>query len=267
METNALKIADFVKTSKRIICVKENDSLQKAVTLMMTYNYSQLPVISKSAQSFDLYPKKDDVVGFISWKTIGQTLTLTPEINLVEQCMRDNFQKVKSSAKLVDVTELIFEHDFVFVQNEYNQIYNVFTKEAMGKIYYKKGRQYILLEQIERDIRTILARLDLKKAALNCKLNCDMDNLELTDLSFGDYDRLLANKDNWGELKLNIDRAIFLSKLSEIRIIRNKIMHFREHNLSEEEQKNLENMSSFFRNLLKSFKPKIIKKEERSSSV
>jgi len=54
METNALKIADFVKTSKRIICVKENDSLQKAVTLMMTYNYSQLPVISKSAQSFDL---------------------------------------------------------------------------------------------------------------------------------------------------------------------------------------------------------------------
>ena len=71
------------------------------------------------------------------------------------------------------------------------------------------------------------------------------------DLTLGGYCRLLENKDNWGSLGLNIDRAEFVKHLDEVRRIRNDVMHFNPDGLSDDETKKLRDIARFFENLVR----------------
>jgi hypothetical protein len=49
---------------------------------------------------------------------------------------------------------------------------------------------------------------------------------DITDLTFGEYVRLLEHPKIWAKLQSQIDRAVLTRLLEEIRVIRNEIMHF-----------------------------------------
>jgi hypothetical protein len=48
----------------------------------------------------------------------------------------------------------------------------------------------------------------------------------VSDLTIGEYIRLLENGDRWEKLGLSIDRVTFCRELDLVRNIRNDIMHF-----------------------------------------
>jgi hypothetical protein len=48
----------------------------------------------------------------------------------------------------------------------------------------------------------------------------------ISDLSFGEYLRLLEKDDRWAKLGLSLDRKTFCNNLDEVRKIRNDVMHF-----------------------------------------
>ena len=64
------------------------------------------------------------------------------------------------------------------------------------------------------------------------------------DLSFGEYIRLLENKENWARLNTGLDRKYFVEKMANIRDIRNDIMHF-DPNVSNQDQ--IDEIKSFNR--------------------
>lgn len=57
----------------------------------------------------------------------------------------------------------------------------------------------------------------------------------VSDLSFGEYIRLIENEDRWAKLKLNFDRKWFVKQLQRIRSVRNDVMHFDPDGIAEDD--------------------------------
>ncbi len=49
---------------------------------------------------------------------------------------------------------------------------------------------------------------------------------DVSDLTFGEYIRLLEEPSRWEKLNLRLDRVIFVKALDDVRQIRNDVMHF-----------------------------------------
>lgn len=54
----------------------------------------------------------------------------------------------------------------------------------------------------------------------------------VSDLTFGEYIRLLEAPENWDKLRFNLARPQFVARMAEIRRIRNEVMHFHPDALS-----------------------------------
>ncbi|MGW5601152.1 hypothetical protein ACWEWL_18940 [Streptomyces rochei] len=59
---------------------------------------------------------------------------------------------------------------------------------------------------------------------------CDSDGrrklASFNQLSFGDYQRVLSNQEQWDKLGWPLDRKSFTDCLNELREVRNELMHF-----------------------------------------
>ena len=69
------------------------------------------------------------------------------------------------------------------------------------------------------------------------------------DLTFGEYVRLVEQEDYWKKLKLEIDRAAFVSQLNRVRDIRNDVMHFDPDGLEDDDLKFLREFAHFLKRL------------------
>jgi len=87
------------------------------------------------------------------------------------------------------------------------------------------------LGELDQTLRWILNRaLDFRTA----QRLCSKEVTSFDQLTFGDYRRILENKEAWEKLGWPLDRSAFISRLEEIRIIRNKVMHFHPDPIPEE---------------------------------
>jgi len=73
----------------------------------------------------------------------------------------------------------------------------------------------------------------------------------ISDLTLGEYIRLVENPDNWKKLAINIDREIFIEKLNKIRNIRNDVMHFDPDGMSDEDLSKLREFVRLLQSLAK----------------
>jgi hypothetical protein len=82
---------------------------------------------------------------------------------------------------------------------------------------------FFQLGELDQTLRWVLSRTfdvqDVKKL-------CNRTITSFDQLSIGDCQRVLEDKGGWDKLGWRLDRAAFISQLEEIRLIRNKVMHF-----------------------------------------
>jgi hypothetical protein len=89
--------------------------------------------------------------------------------------------------------------------------------------YGEMATPFFQLGELDQTLRWILSRaLDVQSVQQLCNKTIK----SFDDLSMGDYQRVLENKDAWEKLGWPLDRSTFISRLAEIRAIRNKVMHF-----------------------------------------
>lgn len=69
------------------------------------------------------------------------------------------------------------------------------------------------------------------------------------DLNFREYIRLFEQADNWNQLGLHIDRALFCKRLDEVRQIRNDVMHFEPDGVEAEDLLKLRPVAQMFQRL------------------
>ena len=131
------------------------------------------------------------------------------------------------------------------------KISGIITASDFNVQFQKLAEPFLLVGEIENGIRQIL-RGKYSKSELNAAKAPGDDDREIegvSDLTFGEYLRLVENEKRWKKLKLAIDRKEFVKRLDRVREIRNDVMHFDPDGLEEADLEALREFALFFRRL------------------
>lgn len=197
--------------------VAPDASLQQVTTVMMSNDFSQVPVMTG--------PR--DVKGVVTWKTIGMRLALKKTITTAKDCMEDT-KVISAGEPLFSAISAIAAHDYILVQAQDKTICGIVTTTDLNEQFRLLAEPFLLVGEIENGVRRLLhgkfTLLELNASKVPGDDGRQIDTP--ADLTFGEYIRLVESEENWKKLKAEIDRATFVAKLNRVRDIRNDVMHF-----------------------------------------
>ena len=234
------RIARLASANRPPVSIRPDTSLREAVTLMMSHDFSQLPVMTSSRE----------VKGVVSWKTIGSRLALRRTCATGRECM-EPAQELPIDASLASAMSIIAEYDYVLVRAKDQQICGIVTAADLTEQFQKLSEPFLLVGEIENGVRRLLYGRFTTTELSAVKDPTDQDRKidAVTDLTFGEYARLLEPDENWKKLQIEIDRVEFIKHLHQIREIRNDVMHFDPDGLDEDDLRMLREFSAFLRRL------------------
>jgi hypothetical protein len=135
---------------------------------------------------------------------------------------------ISDETSLFRAIELIVRDDFVLVRKADRRICGIVTAADLGETLEQLGRPFLLLGEIENHIRALIdgrfSQQDLRDARNPADGSREVN--DVSDLTLGEYIRLVENPDRWEKLRLRVDRAHFVKELEDIARIRNDVMHF-----------------------------------------
>lgn len=229
------RLSRLEAANKDLVYVTPDSQLAEAITLMMTHDFSQLPVMQQ--------PKRG-LKGVISWRSIGQKLAANKTSKVVRELMEPNFQLISEETSLFKALPLIIEHDYILIKNKADEICGIVTASDLSLQFKQLTEPFLLVAEIENHIRQILVSLDKNELEKGKDDNDESRSINsVADLTFGEYLRICQVPDIWEKLELStsIDRRLFCTELDKIRIIRNNIMHFDPDGLEHESTETLRN--------------------------
>lgn len=220
-----------------VICVNPQDTVEKAITLMLAHDFSQLAVMSNDRT----------LNGAISWKTIGKRLS--HENNLVE--VKDAMEPavaIEDTEPLFKATKLIIDHEYVFVRSSADRkVTGIVTATDLSEQFQFLSEPFLLMGQIENQIRNLLNGKFTIEILRDACSDTDPDRKEriqsVADLTFGEYLRIIQKPENWEQLGLRVDRTVFCAEMDMVREIRNDVMHFDPDGIDEEQYDQLRRFS------------------------
>ena len=234
------RIDGLESANRNPVSVKPDSQLFEATTLMLANDFSQLPVMTTER----------DVKGTVSWKSIGSRLALGKKCPLVKDCM-DPEQIINAEASLFEAINIIAEHDYVLVRAHDRTICGIVTASDLSQQFRDLSEPFLLIGECEHLLRRLIHG-KFKVVELEDAKHSNDTNRTVTgvaDLTFGEYVRLLSNKNRWAKLKLPIDRKEFISRLDRIREIRNDVMHFDPQGIAHEDLQAIREFVRFLKEL------------------
>ena len=212
-----IRIGRLDAANKAPVCTSPDASISEAITLMLQYDYSQLPVTTTVR----------DVKGILSWKSLGSRLALGKKCAKVRECM-ESAVEVPADASLFEAIRQIVEHECVLVRDETRKLTGIVTTADLSLQFRDLGEPFLLLGQIESHVRNLIADKYQKAELVEA---CDPSDSgreieDVSDLTLGEYIRLLENPKRWEKLGIPIDRRKFTDELKGVGRIRNDVMHF-----------------------------------------
>ena len=240
IEDPTYRIGALESANRKPVSVKPDHPLSKATTLMLWREFSQVPVMTTVRE----------VKGVVSWESIGSRLSLGRSCNLVRECM-DAPQLIGIDASLFSAIEIIAQHNYVLVTDVDGTVRGIVTATDLSQQFRQLAEPFLLIGEIENHIRLLLHGKFTVKELRDATNPCDEGrNVEgISDLTLGEYARLLENEVRWNKLKLAIDRSAFVQSLHEVREIRNDVMHFDPQGLSDDGLKTLRGLARFLQGL------------------
>lgn len=190
--------------------------LQQAVTLMLTKDYSQLPVMTGVR----------DVKGLVSWRSIGSRLALKRPCSTVKDCV-DEVPILSADQPLFSAIEVIAARDCVLVQARDKTICGIVTAADLNGQFRLLAEPFLLVGEIERGVRHILhGKFSAKELEQSRAPGDERPIGSVNDLNFGEYVRLVEEGGRWQRLGVEVDRTEFCRSLERVRELRNDVMHF-----------------------------------------
>lgn len=231
-----VRVASLAAANRGVVSLSINDELDKATTLMLFENYSQLAVMQGSR----------DVKGMISWESIARRSMQSPPPSTVQDCMIEA-RIVNATDALFDTLPQVEQYGYVLVRDK-GKITGIVTATDFATELASMSQAFMSIGTIERLIRgklhPCLTEADLTHLEQHSRALVEKDFARLT---FGENVRLMERPEIWGRLKMAVDKAEFTRRLSIITEIRNDVMHFGPDPLSASQKRSLEQMESFLR--------------------
>jgi CBS domain-containing protein len=225
------RISKLAAARNKPTSIKPTETIEQAVTLMLSSDFSQLPVMTSAR----------DVKGIISWSSIGSRLALGKSGRYVFELM-DDHHEIRSDMSLFDAIPRIVQHQYVLIRGSDNRITGIVTATDLSSQFQQLAEPFLLLGQIENHVRRLIGDKFAPEELRSVARYSERVINDVADLTFGDYVRLLENEQRWKKLSLSIDRQEFCTRLDRVREIRNDVMHFDPEGIL---QKDLEHIRSF----------------------
>lgn len=227
-----------------VTTVNPEATLSLAYTLMVRHNYSQIPVAETDYK----------VNGVVTWKSIGSTLLRAPDCTL-KDCIVD-VKTVRPNEDILEVAKFILQDEFVLVQDK-GRLSGIITTADLTVFVESRARAFLVLGEIDARLRDLVrTRMDWEQVERLCDQDSSRDDFnDWDDLSIGDYQRVLENRDCWERLGWRMDRTEVVDLVGDVRTIRNDVMHFNERanasnrveEIYEEQQRVLEGLVRILR--------------------
>jgi CBS domain-containing protein len=236
------RLGNLAAASRAPVTVPRDAEIATAVTEMLMRDYSQLPVMNGDRQ----------VLGMISWRTIGRASVSAPGAKHVRQCMDKDVRILATSVPLFTAINEIIAHDVVLVRDHTEKIVGIVTAADVSEEYRRLSESFLLIGEIENHIRRLI---DSKFSVAELQAPKDPGDVDrkvqsAADLTFGEYVRLLENQAAWDKIELNLDRARVVGRLREVGRVRNDVMHFDPDGVSHEDIELLKNTAAFMREVI-----------------
>ena len=196
-----------------VTSVVPNGTIEEAITKMLLNDFSQLAVLSGPRS-----PR-----GAVTWRSIAQAVHQKPDATVAD-ALEPHVEVVPYDRDLFGVLPVLQQRGFVFVQNESKEIAGIVTPSDVVQRYGDMATPFFLVGELDQTLRWIVSHtFDIETVQRLCN---KAYITSYDQLSIGDHQRVLENKDAWETLGWPLDRAAFIARLEEIRLIRNKVMHF-----------------------------------------
>ncbi len=224
------------------ISVTPDTSIEQAVTLMLMNDFSQLPVMTSERE----------VKGLFSWKSVGSLWSQGHKCSKVREAMNQQAE-IDTDASIFAVANLLRQHDCVLVRDRTARITGIITAYDISVTFGELSEPFLILDEIENHIRVLIEGNFTNEELVQARDPGDPERQVegVTDLTLGEYVRLLENPQGWSKLGLQIDRALFIKGLDDIRRIRNDVMHFDPEGTDESDIKKLRDFVEFLQRLQK----------------
>lgn len=214
---SSFRLRKLAAANRTPLSIKPDAPLSEAITLMLSRDYSQLPVMTTER----------DVKGAISWRSVATRLALKRDGSSVREFM-DSVEILQADASLFDAIRVIVQQQYVLVQETDKRIVGIVTSSDLSAQFQQLTEPFLLLSEIENSLRRALHSKFTADELAQVKDPVDMSRQIQTphDMTFGEYIVLLEKPERWSKLGLVLDRGVFLERLKQVRNIRNDVMHF-----------------------------------------
>jgi CBS domain-containing protein len=210
-----ITLGNLPSATGRVEAIKPQATLDEAITVMLLNDYSQLAVMSGSRT----------LTGAVTWQSIARGRHAKHEATLADAVVRADV--LPYDTELIDALQVLQENDFVFVKDQTNVVTGIVTTADVVNAYGQLATPFLLIGELDQLLRRVISKnFSLEQVITLCDEEGNRRLLSYDDLSIGDYERVLQNPGNWAALKWPLDRGFFIARLTELREVRNDIMHF-----------------------------------------
>jgi CBS domain-containing protein len=230
------RIGRLEAANQKIVSVPVGTSINVAATTMLLRDFSQLPVMRNER----------DCRGVVSWQSIGLARALGHPCNTVDDCLSP-VEDIPADSPLLDAIERISSRGFVLVRANDRRYQGIVTASDISHQFRFLSEPFLLLGQIENHIRVLVGKsfsLAELQAAKN-PADVSREIGDVSDLSFGEYVRLMESPAGWVKLKAHFAREPFLDELRTVLAVRNDVMHFDPEPLENDQVQQLRNLAAF----------------------
>ncbi|WP_107474288.1 N-6 DNA methylase [Streptomyces sp. NRRL S-340] len=209
-----LTVGDLPSALGGVVFVSPSATFDEAITRMVINDYSQLPVLSGR-----------NLRGAVTWQSIARARHANNNPPFPRAIVQA--REVSYNQDLIDILPILAEFEFVLVRNQSNEIAGIITASDVAAAYGAMATPFFLIGELDKRLRQVLASsIEFPEVQVLCDPEGNRSIKGFNDLSIGDYQRVLENKEAWEKVGWSLDRKIFIERLDEIRQIRNDLMHF-----------------------------------------
>ncbi len=218
---SGFKVAELDAADKEVVCVRPDDQVEKAYTLMGLHGFSQL-VVGNSDR-----PPGTAIKGIVSYRSITKALMHDSRNTKVKDCL-ESCPQVSIDDDIGVVIDHLKNNDVFLILGADKHLTGIVTPWDLAEEFAKLAEPFKYIEEIERRLGLLVhERLDAEWIEV-------LDSLAIAEggpvdsLTMGDLVKIIEHPDYWPKLRMPYDRATFVEWLNDVREFRNRLMHFRD---------------------------------------
>jgi CBS domain-containing protein len=218
MPADPLLLSSLPSARGGLVSVRPEHNLQRAMSLMMQHDFSQLPVIDNVFA----------LVGVVSWDSIARMYATGTHHDLAQATEVGNCLVAEISTPLSTVLPWIGKEGYCLVRDSQGQLKGIVTASDVAIQFEELSRPFFTIGRIERCLRERLGPIFTPQEIQNAGArHRGQPSQSVEHLMFSGYAKLIKDPEDWKRLNWHgIDHDEFVHHLRKTGNIRNEVMHF-----------------------------------------